>query len=67
MTRWLAFRTLDRVLGVVEAPDLELARGVAWTRWGTSVERVQSEASWSVSRSEKAIPPHRRVEDDTEC
>ena len=66
MTRWLAFRTLNRVLGVVEAPDLDTARLEAWARWGTSVDRVQSEASCRVARQERLSPPQRRVNDDEE-
>lgn len=64
MITWVAFRPGDRELGEVEAPDLETAKLRAWARWSTSVERVQSRASWEIARQERAVPPTRRVKEE---
>lgn len=62
--RWLAFRPGDRVLGEIDAMDHGAACRMAALRWGESVERVQSRASWEIALRERAIPPHRKVEED---
>jgi hypothetical protein len=55
---WLAYLSNDKVIGEVEAPDLDIARARAWARWGVSVDRVQSKVSAEVS-AEEVVRPRR--------
>jgi hypothetical protein len=54
--RWVAVRCQGKVIEEFDAPaDRELARAVAWSKWGSGVEFVQSFADHHEALREQEI------------
>lgn len=53
--RWVALRAGGQVTEHFEAPaDREVARAIAWAKWGTTVEMVMSAADYYLMLEERA-------------